>query len=161
MPDISRELGTARFSAAEVDRFREYLMKGGFVWLDDSWGSYAWAMIVGELRACCPRASSRSSTSRTTTRSCTRSTTSGRFPRSRRSTLGRNRGDTSERGRDSAVVYFKGIQDKRGLLLVLISHNTDIADTWEREGEFPQYFDLFSPRGYAIGVNIVLYAMTH
>jgi hypothetical protein len=46
--------------------------------------------------------------------------------------------------------------------MVLATHNTDIADTWEREGEWPrEYFDLFSPRGYAIGVNVVLYAMTH
>ena len=46
--------------------------------------------------------------------------------------------------------------------MVLMTHNTDISDTWEREGEQPrEYFDLFSPRGYAIGVNVVLYAMTH
>jgi hypothetical protein len=32
---------------------------------------------------------------------------------------------------------------------------------WEREGESAEYFNLFSPRGYAIGVNVVLYAFTH
>jgi hypothetical protein len=32
---------------------------------------------------------------------------------------------------------------------------------WEREGESRDYFDLFSPEGYAIGVNFVLYVMTH
>ena len=45
--------------------------------------------------------------------------------------------------------------------MVLMTHNTDVADTWEREGESQEYFNLFSPRGYAIGVNVVLYAMTH
>jgi hypothetical protein len=46
--------------------------------------------------------------------------------------------------------------------MVLVTHNTDISDTWEREGEEPrEYFNRFSPTGYAIGVNIVLYAMTH
>jgi hypothetical protein len=68
---------------------------------------------------------------------------------------------TSERGADSAEVHFRGIQDAHGRLMVVMSHNTDIADTWEREGESQEYFDLFSPRGYAIGVNVVLYAMTH
>ncbi|PYQ95559.1 MAG: transmembrane prediction, partial [Acidobacteria bacterium] len=29
------------------------------------------------------------------------------------------------------------------------------------EGESKEYFDRFSPNGYAVGVNIVLYAMTH
>jgi hypothetical protein len=71
-------------------------------------------------------------------------------------------GQTSERGADSAEVYVKGIQDARGRLMVLVTHNTDISDTWEREGEEPrEYFNRFSPTGYAIGVNVVLYAMTH
>jgi hypothetical protein len=74
----------------------------------------------------------------------------------------RTGGRTSEMGSDSVQVYFKGIHDRHGRLMVLVSHNTDIADTWEREGEEPRsYFDTFSPRGYAIGVNVVLYAMTH
>ena len=45
---------------------------------------------------------------------------------------------TSERGRDSAEVYFKGIHDAHGRLMVLMTHNTDISDTWEREGEEPR-----------------------
>jgi hypothetical protein len=45
--------------------------------------------------------------------------------------------------------------------MVVMSHNTDIADGWEREGEDQEFFDTFSPRSYAIGVNILLYAMTH
>ena len=156
------DFGTARFTQDEVERLREYLLKGGFVWLDDAWGSFAWTMIAAELARVLPP---------------------GEFPiidippdHAIMHTLydvhevpqvpsishwSRTGGETSERGRDSALVYFKGIQDARGRLLVLITHNTDIADTWEREGESKQYFDLFSPRGYAIGVNVVLYAMTH
>jgi hypothetical protein len=73
----------------------------------------------------------------------------------------RSNGGTSERGSDSAQVFFKGIQDTNGHLMVLMTHNTDISDTWEREGDNAEFFDLFSPRGYAVGVNIVLYALTH
>ena len=58
-------------------------------------------------------------------------------------------------------MHYSGIQDSHGRLMVLMTHNTDVADTWEREGENQDYFDRFSPRGYAIGVNVVLYAMTH
>ena len=46
-----------------------------------------------------------------------------------------NGGETSERGLDSAVVNTRGIFDEKGRLLVLMTHNTDISDTWEREGE--------------------------
>jgi len=48
-----------------------------------------------------------------------------------------------------------------GRLMVVITHNTGIADTWEREGEDQEYFRMFCPAGYAIGVTVVLYAMTH
>ena len=44
---------------------------------------------------------------------------------------------------------------------VFITHNTDVSDSWEREGEDPEYFYRFSPDAYAVGINIMLYAMTH
>ena len=34
----------------------------------------------------------------------------------------------------------RGISDAHGNLMVLMTHNTDISDAWEREGEDPQYF---------------------
>ena len=45
--------------------------------------------------------------------------------------------------------------------MVLMTHNTDIGDSWEREGEDREFFLQFSPRGYALGINVVLYALTH
>ena len=73
----------------------------------------------------------------------------------------RSGGGTSERGLDSATPMIRGISDSRGNLLVLMTHNTDISDAWEREGEDPEFFYSFSPNGYAVGLNIVLYSMTH
>ena len=75
--------------------------------------------------------------------------------------LARQPGDTSERGYDSAEPHFRGISDRHGNLMVLMTHNTDISDAWEREGEDPRYFYQFSPRGYAVGINVIMYAMTH
>ena len=51
--------------------------------------------------------------------------------------------------------------DDGGRLLVLMSHNTDIADGWEREGEDYEFFYRFSVRAYAVGINTVVHAMTH
>ena len=45
--------------------------------------------------------------------------------------------------------------------MVLATHNTDISDAWEREGEDPAYFYSYSPNGYATAMNIMLYAMSH
>jgi Domain of unknown function (DUF4159) len=68
---------------------------------------------------------------------------------------------TSERGAESATVHFRAVADKQGNLMVLMTHDTDIADTWEREGEDRDYFEHFSPDGYAVGINVLLYAMSH
>ena len=157
------DVGTAEFTDEEVRGLREFFLKGGFLWVDDYWGSYAWQNWVEQISRVLPPAE---------------------FPifdiprdASDHAHAVRREGghagvldpvlepgyanETSERGADSAQVHFRGIQDSHGRLMVVMTHNTDIADTWEREGENRQYFDLFSPRGYAIGVNVVLYAMTH
>ncbi len=70
-------------------------------------------------------------------------------------------GQTSERGADSAQVHARGISDANGRVMVFMTHNTDVSDSWEREGEDPQYFYKFSPDAYAVGINVVLYALTH
>jgi Domain of unknown function (DUF4159) len=70
-------------------------------------------------------------------------------------------GDTSEQGADSAVVHVRGMSDERGRLMVLSTHNTDIADGWEREGVDARYFRMFSVDSYAVGINVMLYTMTH
>ena len=38
---------------------------------------------------------------------------------------------------------------------------SDIGDSWEREGEQLEYFYAFSPNGYALGMNVAMYMMTH
>ena len=70
-------------------------------------------------------------------------------------------GTTSERGADSAEVHARGIADQHGRVMVFMTHNTDVSDSWEREGEDPQYFYKFSIDGYRVAVNVLLYAMTH
>jgi len=156
------DVGTLEFSEAEVLALRAYFLKGGFLWVDDYWGSVAWDRWSQQVSRVLPP---------------------DQFPiidvpltHPIMHTLYdvkdylqvpsiqfwyRNGGSTSERGSDSAQVHYRGIQDKSGRLMVFMTHNTDVSDTWEREGESREYFDLFSPRGYAIGVNVILYAMTH
>ena len=43
------------------------------------------------------------------------------------------------------------ISDAHERIMVLMTHNTDISDAWEREGEDPRFFYQFSPDGYAVG----------
>ena len=43
----------------------------------------------------------------------------------------------------------------------LATHNTDIGDGWEREAYGQWFFEKFSTKSYMVGVNVVVYAMTH
>ena len=45
--------------------------------------------------------------------------------------------------------------------MLFMTHNTDFGDSYEREGDDPRYFYAFSVDGYAIGIDIIVYAMTH
>ena len=70
-------------------------------------------------------------------------------------------GSTSERGYDSQVPHVRAIMNERGDIMVLITHNTDFGDAFEREGDSRDYFDHFAGPGYAFGVNAIMYALTH
>ena len=73
----------------------------------------------------------------------------------------RTGGDTQERGSDSPFANFRMIANERGRIMVVMTHNTDIGDSWEREGEDHDFFIRFSPPGYQLGMNVLLYSMTH
>ncbi len=157
------DVGTAEFSEVEVQNLRQFFLKGGFLWVDDFWGSRAWEHWRQMIARVLPPAEFPIidiPPSHPIMRTLYDVKEIPQIP-SINCWMRECRGDTSERGYDSAQVHFRGIQDERGRLIVLMSHNTDIADSWEREGESQEYFDRFSPSGYAIGVNVVIYAMTH
>ena len=73
----------------------------------------------------------------------------------------RSGGITSERGSRQPARELPDDRRRAGRIMVLMTHNTDIGDSWEREGEDREFFLLFSPEGYALGINVVLYAMSH
>ena len=156
------DVGTLQFSEVEITNLRDYLLKGGFLWVDDFWGSLAWSNWVSELAHVLPPTEYPIFSVPLSHQIMHQVYDVPDFLQvSSINFWYRSGGSVSERGYDSAEVHYRGIQDARGRLLVLMTHNTDVSDTWEREGENAEYFSLFSPRGYAIGVNVVVYALTH
>jgi hypothetical protein len=52
--------------------------------------------------------------------------------------------------------------DDKGRIMVLATHNCDNGDGWEREGQNDEFFSNFSEkRAFPLGINIIVYAMTH
>jgi hypothetical protein len=154
------DAGTISLSPEEVQSLRAYLLKGGFITVDDFWGSDAWTQWAVEIQRVLPEfpivdlPPDHPIMHTLYDVKEIEQVSSIQFWR-------RNDGSVSERAHDSATVNIRGIADESGRLMVLMAHNTDIPDTWEREGESQAYFERFSPNGYAIGVNVVLYAYTH
>lgn len=157
------DVGTVGFSEGEAARLRTYLLKGGFLYVDDFWGTAAWDHWERQIAMVLPP---------------------DLYPifdvpldhplfhtlfdivevpqiPSIQQWRRMGRRGTSERGADSAVPHLRAIADHDGRLLVVMTHNTDIADGWEREGEEYEYFYRFSPDAYAVATNIVLYALSH
>lgn len=156
------EPGGSYFDAAEAAALRDYLLKGGFMWADDFWGTRAWYNWAGEIAKALPP---------------------GQYPIvdlpldhelfhtlydvrefPQIPSIGiwiATRGATSERGADSAVPHARAIFDDHRRIMVLMTYNTDFGDAFERETDDRDYFLEFAARGYAFGVNALIYSMTH
>jgi len=155
------DMGAAQFSEAEVVRLRDYLLKGGFLWVDDFWGHAEWNYWVDQIsRVLPPKDYPIFDLKPDHPLFQTQYPVKG-VPQIPSIRVWRPGGSTSEYGEDSVEVHGRGISDKAGRLMVFMTHNTDIDDAWEREGEDPRYFLEFGPNGYALGINVILYALSH
>jgi hypothetical protein len=160
---VASDVGTIGLSPAEAVKLREYLLKGGFFWVDDFWGIAAWEQWSAEIAKVLPP-------DRYPIRDVPLSDPilRSQFIVSKvpqitniqfwRRYQGRT---TSERGEETAEPHLRAIRDDHGRIMVLMTHNTDVADSWEREGEDPAFFFQFSPSGYALGIDVLLHAMSH
>ena len=160
---VASDVGSLGFRPEEVGGLRDYLLKGGFLWVDDFWGSQAWHQWSTEIAKVLPPAEypiADVPLDDPLLRSMFEVTAVPQITNIQfwRGVRGRS---TSERGVDSRDVHLRAIRDTHGRVMVLMTHNTDVADSWEREGEDPAYFFQFSPDGYALGINVLIYAMTH
>ena len=156
------DVGTALFTDQETEILRTYLLKGGFLWVDDFWGPYAWDNWVGQISKVLSPAQfpiRDLGLDHPIRRTLFEFTNLPQIPSI--NFWRRSGGETSERYELSAEPHLRGMADQHGRLMVVMTHNSDISDAWEREGEDPQFFFSFSPQGYAVGLDIVLYGMTH
>jgi hypothetical protein len=161
---MMEDAGTAHFSDAEVQRLREYLLKGGFLFVSDYHGTWGKEQFDTEIVRVLPR-SEYPIVDLTPPGHAIWNTLFRveRLPQlaSIQTWRGTGGGTLERWNDDGAPPGARGIADAQGRLMVVMVHNTDVPDAWEREGENPDYFFRFSPEAYAVGIDILLYAMTH
>jgi hypothetical protein len=159
---IMEDAGTAHFSTPEVARLREYLLKGGFLVASDYHGTYAKMQFDEEIgRVLSPAQYPIVDLTPPDHAMWNTLFQVKRVPQMASIQTWRRTGGDRERWADGSGANARGIADEHGNLMVVMLHNTDIPDGWEREGEDREYFFRFSPDAYAVGIDLMMYAMTH
>lgn len=158
------EPGRLLFSDEEVKALRKYLLNGGFLMVDDFWGDAQWLNFYREIKRVFPeREPVELPLEHPIFRAVFELKAKPQVPSINYALAGRAQGITWEdHGPGSQTPHYRAIFDDRGRMMVIICHNTDLGDGWEREGDNEWYFREFSEKwAFPMGINIVFYAMTH
>ncbi len=149
------EVGNWQLGRSEAANLRDYLLRGGFLMVDDFHGPFEWATFLASMERVFPD----------------------------RPIVDIPEGDAafhvvydldhriqipSAQYRWSGVTYekgginphWRGIYDDEGRLMVAINHNMDIGDAWEH-ADWPDYPENMTALAYRFGINYLVYAMTH
>ena len=148
------EVGYMDLSPAEIEGLRAYLDAGGFLVIDDFWGSREWAVFEWNMSRVFPnRPIIDLDLDHPVFNTFYDIDEVLQVPAYRR--WG---GQTWER--DGYVPQVKGIEDDNGRLMVIVNWNTDLGDAWEW-AEQPDYPLQYSTFAFQMGVNMIIYAMSH
>lgn len=139
---------------AQVEKFKEFIARGGFFMTDDFWGSYEWDVFLRSFERVFP----------------------GReivdIPNEDQ--VFHIMYDLDERyqipgmwglyGRgfqnDGDTPYWRAVYDDKGRALAVIYPNSDMGDSWEY-ADNPSYPEMYSRLGIRLGINSIMYAITH
>lgn len=153
------EPGRMDLSRSEVEGLRRYLDNGGFMMVDDFWGEWQWDNLERQVKRAFPDKELTELPLEHEIFHCVYDLKEKPQIPSINHYLS---GQSYEGGPDGREVHYKGMFDKDGRMMMIVCHNTDLGDGWEREGVDQGYFKDYSEKwAYPMGINIVTYAMTH
>ena len=155
---VAGEMGDWKLTPDQVKTLREYLLRGGFIYMDDFWGPEEWDRFDESMKLVFP------------------DRPIVEIPdkdpifhdvydlNDRYQVLGQwslnGRGGWMAQRANNTVPHWRGIYDDKQRLMVTMSFNSDIGDSWEWADD-PRYPEKYSALGIRLGVNYVVYAMTH
>ncbi|MBZ5603039.1 MAG: DUF4159 domain-containing protein [Acidobacteriia bacterium] len=148
---------TGRWSLtdAQAAKLRDYLLRGGFFMCDDFWGEQDWATFMQSMSRVFPDREVVDIDDRDPIFHAV-------FDLNDRYQVpGARYLSTGVTWKcDGCPAAWKGIYDDKGRLMVAMTPNSDIGDSWEWADD-PRYLEKFSALGIRIGINYIVYAMTH
>ncbi len=156
------EGGQMHLNPEEVKSLRGYLLGGGFLMVDDFWGEAEWNALAAQFRQVFPdREPVDLPLDHAIFRCFYEIREKPQVPNVGLGIRSQFTGVTWER-EDAKEAHYRGLVDDSGRLMVVFCHNTDLGDGWERAGESGYYYREFSlKKAYPVGINIVVYALSH
>jgi hypothetical protein len=143
------------FTDAQAKRLREYLLKGGFLMVDDFHGTADWQRFMAGMRQVLPdRPVEDLSNSDEIFHVLYDLGERFQVPGEQYVDTGR----TYEK--DGYVPKWRAIRDDKGRIIVAICHNMHLGDAWEW-ADMPEYPERFASMAFRIGMNYIIYGMTH
>lgn len=149
------EVGHWDLSDTQAKKLREYLLRGGFLMVDDFHGSIEWEIFMASLSRVFPDRAV--------------------VDIENKDQIFHVLYDLDERVQVPGIVMFytgrtyeqdgvdpkwRAVYDDKGRIMVAICHNMDLGDSWEH-ADMPRYPEQYTSLGYRIGINYIIYSMTH
>ena len=149
------EVGSWGFSESEAARMREFLLKGGFLMVDDFHGAFQWEAFEAGMHQIFPDRPIEDLDNKDEIFHVLYDLDQ-RFQIPSIGYLSRG---TTYQG-DGIVPAWRAVRDDTGRVMVAICFNMDVGDAWEW-ADLPQYPERFTSLAYRVGVNYIIYGMTH
>ena len=149
------EVGAWSLAPAQTARLREYLLRGGFLMIDDFHGTLEWRGFEATMRRVFPdRELVDLGSDAEPFHVLYDLSEREQIPGIRALMSGR----TWEKGGRHPV--WRAVLDDAGRVMVMVNHNQDLGDAWEHADDV-RYPEALTAQAYRLGVNYVVYAMTH
>jgi len=149
------EVGHWELTGAQIAKFREFLLRGGFFMCDDFHGTVEWSVFVNTMHKVFPNRpiveiENDDPIFHTV------------FDLDHRYQVPGEQYVYTHRTyeKDGTVPRWRAIRDDDGRIMVAICHNMDLGDSWEHADDV-SYPAKFSALGIRIGINYITYAFTH
>lgn len=149
------QTGSWNLTDRQAAALREFLMRGGFLMCDDFWGEGEWQTFMESMSRVLP---GRPVVDLPDSDPVFHTVydLNDRYQVASRGSVNRGRTDKCY----PCPARWRGIYDDKGRLAVAITFESDVGDSWEWADD-PTYPEKFAALGIRIGVNYVIYSMTH
>jgi len=149
------EPGHMQLTNADAAALREYLMRGGFLFLDDFHGDFEYQHAREEIKKILPEYEVKDlPLTHPVFHSYFDLDGVVQVP----GIAALVRGVTYEKG--GVTPHYMGVENKQGRLMIFLTVNCDLGDAWEwiNDSLYPAQYGVVA---YKVGMNVITYAMSH